>query len=453
MQFTKALQNTIVWKILNTTLSLFINLLMIRIMGAAYSGEFFYAITTLSLCVLLLSGSLESGIIYYGSQSEINIPALSFFLLPWLLLQALMAYKVMQFLPIGLYRPLSWVFVIANVAIIYFSALFYTRKWFLFLNLIIAFVNAALVIILCCVYARYGGEFGKLLNHEKLQGDHIIITHLTGDKQGQKGIYYAGFAFISGFALQALLLFAYFYMRLDFKIFSFTLSRPLLKKVLRFSAVAFVSNVIFFMVSRLDYFYVERYCNPIALSNYMQVSKIGQLLVLIPTMIATVIFPYSSGAAEGEYLPQLQSVCRTVSVFFMPAALLLIVSGYWLFPWLFGEGFGQMYQAILYYLPGFYALSMVTLLASFLAGRAKLSVNLVGSLLALIVIATGDVLLIPLLGINAAAAVSSVGYFACGIYQLRYYKRTFNCSITDFFVPRKNELIDLFMHFKKMITI
>jgi O-antigen/teichoic acid export membrane protein len=450
MQFTKALQHTIVWKSLNTLILFVINLLLVRIMGADYSGEFFYAITALSLFVLVLSGSIESGITYYGSHAESNIPALSFFLLPWLLLQALVAYWVVQVLPVTIHSLLSWLFVISNVGIIYFSALFYARKWFISLNLIIAVVNTLIALTLWYIYARYGNEQEKVFGYAKQHANRsIIITNLLGETKDTKGIYFASLAFVAGLMIQALSLIVFFYAWSGFRAFSFTVCAPLIKKVLRYSALAFVTNIIFFLVTRLDYYFVAKYCNDMALSNYVQVSKMGQLLILLPSMIAAVLFPYSSGGDKEEYLQKLQSVCRIITVLFIPIATLIIACGYWLFPWIFGLGFRQMYVAMMWYLPGFYALSLVTLLAAFLAGRAMLGANLAASVLALAVIITGDVLLIPVLGINAAAATSSVAYLLCLAYLLFVYQNRIGSRFANFFVIKRSDVQQLLSMVKK----
>ncbi len=400
---------------------------MVRIMGAGYSGGFFYAVTLLSFGVLLFSGSIETGITYYGSKDFNDIPALSIVLLPWLVLLSLLAYAAVSSFPVFINRWLSFGFIMSNVVLTYMSALFYARRWFFSLNLILSLVNMAALVALFFVFYNPASEV----------------------KAGT-AINMAAIIFVAIFVVQAVLLLVFFYVSEGFLHWHWIINKPLISKVVKYSSLAFVANLITFFVLRLDYFFVQKYCSPVALSNYVQVSKMGQLLIMLPSMVATVIFPYSSGTSGGGYLPILQSVCRVVTILFIPVFLFFLVAGQWLFPWLFGEGFRQMYVAMLLYLPGFYALSMVTLLASFLAGNGMVKANLIASVLALAVIILGNVLLVPIFGINAAAAFSSAGYIVCGLYLLWVYKKKFQGNTADFFAINKVVLKDIFDQVKNV---
>ena len=101
--------------------------------------------------------------------------------------------------------------------------------------------------------------------------------------------------------------------------------------------------------------------------------------------------------------------------------------------------------------PGFFSVSIVTVLAAHLAAKNLLKANLLASVIALVAVVSGDILLIPVAGINAAAAVSSVAYILCLLYLLWFYKNKFNCSMADFFYINTAEITNIFNHFKKMI--
>jgi O-antigen/teichoic acid export membrane protein len=424
MQFTKALQHTIVWKAVNMVLVFCINLLLVRIFGPQDSGDFFYALTTLSLFILIISCSIESGLTYHGSNDPANIPTLSLLILPWLVLQAGASWLLLRLFDIELDQGRSWIFVISNLVIIYVSALYYSKKWFHSLNLSIAFVNAAAMLSLCWLYFR----------------------PQAGNDNASADL--AATVYIGSFLFQALLLTIMFFARAGFKA-QFAAVSQLAKKVFAYSAIALISNILFFLVTRMDYYFVQKYCDDTALSNYVQVSRLGQLFILLPSMIATVLFPYSSGIAPNEYLGKLKVVCRLITMLFIPVVIFIAVFGRWLFPFLFGNGFTQMYAAMIWYLPGFYALSLVTLLAAHLAGRAMLMVNLWASLISLAIVITGDFLLIPLYGINGAAAVSSVAYLTCLACLLRVYKNRLSCSYHEFFDFKKTDTSALMSTLKK----
>ncbi len=104
-------------------------------------------------------------------------------------------------------------------------------------------------------------------------------------------------------------------------------------------------------------------------------------------------------------------------------------------------------EALLIYLPGFYCLSLVTMLAAHLAGKGMLINNLLASGIALIFVITGDVLFIQSGGIYAAALVSSLGYFICLIYLLLSYKKKWGSKPAAFIVTRHSDLQLLFRRF------
>src|SRR6202042_3662537 len=73
------------------------------------------------------------------------------------------------------------------------------------------------------------------------------------------------------------------------------LSKAELRKLLRYSLFALASNIIFFLVYRVDYWFVKRFCSDNELGNYIQVSKIVQLFLILPLTIASIVFPYTAG--------------------------------------------------------------------------------------------------------------------------------------------------------------
>lgn len=390
---------------------------------------------------------MESGITFFGSNNLDSISSITLFILPWLLFQALVTLGVLYLIPINLDKELSWIYVISNLVIIYFSGLYYATKLFDSINIIICLINSFVLAGLAWIYIAFGSMNEKLLEvfSESLANHSSSNISLVGKGQVSEALYFSKLTYFGGFLLQGFTLAIVFFIKFKPKFSAIVFNRALIKKVLIYSSVAFISNIIFFLVTRIDYFFVEKYCSEIALSNYVQVSKMGQLLILLPTIIASVVFPYSSsGALDNEYLIKIQSLCRIIGLLFVPAAGLIIFTGYWVFPWLFGTGFKSMYPAMLLYLPGFYFLSIVTLLAAYIAGKAMVSKNLLASGIALVVVITGDVFLIPAGGIKAAAAVSSLGYFLCLLYLLWVFKQSFDCKAKDFFAFRSKDLQLLF---------
>lgn len=414
MHFNTILKHTIVWKMLNTLLVFFINLILVRLLGVAASGSFFYDITVLSFMILVLSWCLESGITYYASRDNNLIAPILIFILPLLMMQGVTGAVLLRYTPLTINSYFALLFIVSNLSIIYFSAFFYAKKWFISFNIISCCINFVTTIALFFLW------YAKLLN--------IVNKN-----------YYQQF-YIGSVALLACVLMAAILMSTKGKPGLFAKSLSAAKDVFKYSSIAFLSNVLFFLVVRIDYFFVQQYCSNAALSNYIQVSKIGQLLILVPSIIGSLVFPYSAGNTTVMTVDKVQQLCRAITLIFIPVTFILIVTAYWILPWIFGTGFNQMYTALLLYLPGFFALSIVTVLAAHLGGKKMLKYNLAASFMALVLVVTGDVLLIPTGGINAAAAVSSVGYMACAVYLLWVFKVKFNCNAGPFFSIKRNEI-------------
>lgn len=414
MHFNTILKHTIVWKMLNTLLVFFINLILVRLLGVAASGSFFYDITVLSFMILVLSWCLESGITYYASRDNNLIAPILIFILPLLMMQGVTGAVLLRYTPLTINSYFALLFIVSNLSIIYFSAFFYAKKWFISFNIISCCINFVTTIALFFLW------YAKLLN--------IVNKN-----------YYQQF-YIGSVVLLACVLMAAILMSTKGKPGLFAKSLSAAKDVFKYSSIAFLSNVLFFLVVRIDYFFVQQYCSNAALSNYIQVSKIGQLLILVPSIIGSLVFPYSAGNTTVMTVDKVQQLCRAITLIFIPVTFILIVTAYWILPWIFGTGFNQMYTALLLYLPGFFALSIVTVLAAHLGGKKMLKYNLAASFMALVLVVTGDVLLIPTGGINAAAAVSSVGYMACAVYLLWVFKVKFNCNAGPFFSIKRNEI-------------
>lgn len=414
MHFNTILKHTIVWKMLNTLLVFFINLILVRLLGVAASGSFFYDITVLSFIILVLSWCLESGITYYASRDNNLIAPILIFILPLLMMQGLTGAVLLRYTPLTISSYFALLFIVSNLSIIYFSAFFYAKKWFISFNIISCCINFVTTIALFFLW------YAKPLN--------IVNKN-----------YYQQF-YIGSIALLACVLMAAILMSTKINPGLFAKSLSAAKDVFKYSSIAFLSNVLFFLVVRIDYFFVQQYCSNAALSNYIQVSKFGQLLILVPSIISSLVFPYSAGNTTVMTVDKVQQLCRAITLIFIPVTFILIVTAYWILPWIFGTGFNQMYTALLLYLPGFFALSIVTVLAAHLGGKKMLKYNLAASFMALVLVVTGDVLLIPTGGINAAAAVSSVGYMACAVYLLWVFKVKFNCNAGPFFSIKRNEI-------------
>jgi len=418
------------WRGLYYASAFIINILIARHFQASVSGAIYYISSIYALVLLVSSLSLESGIIYFAAKKEIPVARLFNFSICWSLLIGLVTFLVVYFFLGDAYPGISQnlllvssvTFIFGNLMITYCSGFFYAHNNFMVPNCINIVSSIALIILI-----PYNGR--------------SVIPAITDENYFY--IYFASF-FLQGICMAVAAKIKY----IQAGFFQF-LSLAGFKLLFRYCALAFMGNIIFFLLYRVDYFFVEKYCDAAMLGNYIQVSKLVHLFFILPTILASAVFPITAGGQKENIHELLTLLSRTIFFIYVLACLLLCLIGKWLFPFVFGESFAGMYQPFLWLVPGILALSGIFTLTAYFAGKDRIKVNITGSVYALIVILTGDIIFIPKYGINAAACVSSMGYIVYQVYIISTFKKEYRCSVADFFIFRisdfkkiKNSLFD-----------
>ena len=427
MLFPKLILQHIVWRGLYLLSALILNIVIARYFKADGSGWIFYVINNLSFALLVAGLSLEAGATYYVASGEINPEKIAGCCLLWSLAATIFCLLfVTTILPadhLAFSSSKEYFFACAGyiwgvLLTTYFRALFFAKHDFFTPNLVLLILNLLWIVLLAIS--------GK---------QSFIILHFAT-------VYFL--LFLS----QGLVIAVCYYNKNSGKLFGL-LTFPELKKVIRYSLLALAANIIFFLVYRIDYWFVKKFCSYSDLGNYIQVSKIGQLLILLPSTIASTVFPLAAAGKSEEMNKTVQTITRFLLLIIGCICLLLAIVGKWAFPYFFGKSFFQMYILFLFLIPGILALAAHYPLTAFYAGKKKISVNIKGSLLALIIIIAADLVFLPLSGIKAAPIVSSIGYLSYYLYVLFIFKKEYRGSLIDFFIFKKNDIQWL----KKMLRL
>jgi len=420
MTLKKLIYQSIVWRGMFFASSLVLNILIARYYQASLSGWIYYIINFYTFILLLLSLSLESGIGYFVSKKDISASRLLNFSMLWTVVAGAFVFVLFYWrrgdTSAGISHPLylfsALCYVCGNLLITYCSNLFYAEKNFWLPNCLLVGIN----IILILLVIPFGIWFPFLL-----EGERYL------------------FIYFFGFLLQGLLLPIVFKLRYLPTWEGKLPSVEEFKKLLRYCLAAFTGNVIFFLLYRIDYIFVKKYCTAQDLGNYIQVSKLGQMFILLPIIFASAIFPLTAGGQREEVNHVLKIMTRILLVLLGSCCLVLALTGNWLFPFVFGESFSRMYKPFLLLIPGILALSSLNPLAAYYAGKNRLGVNVKGSVFALMVIIAGDIIFIPRFGTQAAAAVSSLGYMVYYFYVLRIFTHEYQASIGEFYLIRSSD--------------
>ena len=417
MRLQQLIYQGIVWRGLYYASVFVLNIVIARVYKASDSGVINFLINNLSFLLLLTSLSLESALGYFGSKNEINANRLTGLSLLFALLSALTSTgaawlfaqsQSVHVLP--LFFALPFVYVLGVVLTNYFSALFYARQQVVLPNIVMIVVNA-----LVLGFALY-----QFNTEESIRDKEIFLL-----------------VFIGSFLLQGLVLLFTWCAGHGFKLQM--PAKPEMKKLFNYAFRALLANVIFFLVYRVDYWFVQSFCTTKDLGNYIQVSKLGQIFLLLPSIVATAVFTRTAGGKQEEIRSVIEIISRWLLLLYLIFVLAIVLMGKWLFPLVYGQSYDLMYGPFLLLSPGILALSTLALLGAFNAGKNKIGINIRGSAIALVVIIAGNLLLVPTYGIYAAALVSSVGYICFQVYVLYHFRKEYRSNIFDFFIPKASD--------------
>jgi O-antigen/teichoic acid export membrane protein len=227
--------------------------------------------------------------------------------------------------------------------------------------------------------------------------------------------------------------------------------RHLFKQIIRYSLTALGANAVFFLVYRIDYLFVNYspVCSAADLGNYIQVSKLGQMMLVVPQIIASVVFPRTASGIEPESLNKaIITIARIFSQLFLLMFAVVAIAGKEIFTLVFGETFNKMQLPMLILIPGIFSLSLLALLSAYFGGKGKIKINLYAAIVGLIVMITGDFIFVPRYGIIAAAAISTLSYMANVGYSMWQFHKDFKIKWFEFFRWEKEDYNWLFSFFK-----
>lgn len=417
MRVFSKISQQLLWRGLYLFSLFIINLLIARILGAEVSGNLNLLINNLSFWVLILGLSLETGIVYYSASKEIARSKLFTLILGWSVLVLLATWAMSGILSWESSIPLQ-VFLIplyslSLVVISQVSGIYQGMHNFKVHNAALVAVNFILIAYLLFLLAYNIGD------------EHAPVRVMT--------------AYLLSIVVQALVLLILATRAVQWRHLEVP-SLVELKKIFRYSLLAWAANLIFFLVYRVDYWIIKYYRSDYELGNYIQVSKLVQVFILIPGLVAAVIFPETAKDRSLRMRNHVMKASRIFAGVYFVFLILLTLVGKALFPLLYGETFNLMYLSFVLLIPGILFLSVQNLLAAWFAGSNQTRYNLFGALIAIAVITILDFLLIPRYGIHGAALTSSVGYFVYFFYQYKVFAGNESLKATDLLLIKKEDI-------------
>ncbi len=419
MKLAKALSASILWRGIYFLSVMLLNILVARHFQSDGSGNIYYIINIFAFVLILISLCLETPMGYYLSQKKMNETQLSILSIGWSLIVMIPVYFLIRFfsgtkgIPFepAAFRVLATVFLSGNLLISFFVALFYAKMDFKWPNILLVSVNLILIILVP----------NNIVVQKYLSNSSYIILYF------------------SGFLIQGVLLAFGFVTKYAKWKDVYLVPKDLLLPFFSFALITFVTNAMTFLMYRIDFWFVHKYCSASDLGNYIQACKLEQLFFILPSILAGVVFPMTAAGRKEEINKKMQLLSRGLIVIYSIACIFLGLTGYWLFPFVFGSTFTSMFLPFVFLMPAILSYSVVHLLAAYYGGKKVVSVNFWGNVITLVLIITGDILFIPLFGIKGAAIVSSAGYICYMSYMLFAHSREYKSRFSDFLLFKRSD--------------
>ncbi len=422
MKFSKRLAQSLVWRGVYFITLFFVNLLMSRYLQAAKSGLVFYISNTFAFVQLVAGLSFENGITFFASGKLMSANKLLWFCLLWTGIIILLQLIVFHFFSFGgdgfesdEIPQYAFCFITGLLLTTYSSNIFYAKGNFFVPNLILSVFNSLYILFL-------------LVDNTMLQPDKELMIDIYFYMLLAGGVTLALSCIVANKSWQELDL------PKSFEI----------KKFLRYSLSVLLFNVLLFLVYRIDYYFVKYspVCTASDLGNYIQASKLGQVLLVIPQIIGSAIYPQVSSGNDVQAVRRIIFLLmKVLAVLYLLLIVFVWLIGGWLFPFLFGETFQYVQMPLLFLLPGMYGLSVISFVSNFFSGQGNVLISVRAASVALLIVVTGDFLLVYKYGIVSAAIVSSVGYLVMFSLYFFLFKKESDLRFADFFRWKKTDLL------------
>jgi O-antigen/teichoic acid export membrane protein len=224
----------------------------------------------------------------------------------------------------------------------------------------------------------------------------------------------------------------------------------LMEEMLRYGSKFYIAMAAGLIILRADLLIVNYFRGAEEAGVYAVATQVGTLLMLVPSVISTVLFPRVTEARD----PSGEMTCRVTrhTAFLMLGVCMASVPLAFLLPVLYGPAFAPVPFQVLILLPGVYLFGIEAVQVQYFNSLGLPRAIPIFWIVTLVFNLALNLLLVPLFGANAAAAVSSMSYMLMFFLVAIYFRSQTHCSISQTFVLRGDELRDLFGSLKLSIA-
>jgi O-antigen/teichoic acid export membrane protein len=215
----------------------------------------------------------------------------------------------------------------------------------------------------------------------------------------------------------------------------------LFTRMLRYGLKFHVSILAGALIFRADLLVVNHFRGPDEAGVYSIASQMAMMLILLPGVIATLLFPRVSAEKD----QQGETICLVTrhTTFVMFILCLVAAPLSFLLPLVYGADFADASWQLLILLPGVFLVGVESVLVQHFNA---LGLPRVIPLFWVITLAINVVLvfvLVPRLGARGAALASTIGYSLIFLLVAVYFQKTTGRSLSDAFLLRRAEILRL----------
>lgn len=392
----------LVWRALFFVSNFVFNIAFARYFGAQQSGAIYFIINNLSLFILISTVNIETGIGYHAAVTKqiydgyLLVLGLAFtiFSITALLLCLKFSFIAQLFTDQNWPWYFSVIYIFGNILVSIISALLYAQNKYLLPNCLLA----ASTFIASAIY--FLSKKWSFLSPEQCLSIFFWYN-----------------------LLQGVLLFIFFIIGLNHRFVWKKIPVYKIKQILTFSLIALVNNVFFFLLYRMDYWFVDRFTSLSEMGNYVQVSKFGQLLLIAPVIFSSIIQPRITDKSIERFDKTAAMAFTVIIIGGCFSFFFVLFFGHLFFENVLGKEFNGMYIPTLVKIPAIVFLSLQFVLGTWFSGTNKVKYNLYATLVGVVIMAIGDYFLIPVYGIVGASIATLIAYslvFATAVYLFHF---------------------------------
>ncbi len=202
------------------------------------------------------------------------------------------------------------------------------------------------------------------------------------------------------------------------------------KAFISFSFTSYASNIFQFLSYKLDFWFVMYYCGNTLLGKYSLAATMAQMIWILPQTISLILYSVSSRTSS-DFIEKVNRIVRILNLTLLVVSGSLYLFSDYIIISLYGVEFSESVLYFRYLLIGVVPFSITTVIASVLAGKGLVKLNLYTTIIGVVLTVVLDFLLIPVYGVFGACLASVISYISSTIFIIFVYKQRFGVNISD----------------------